>query len=779
MPGIDISVIVPVFNVGEYILDVLNDIEKNVCRHEVIIINDGSTDDTLRVVNERCKGEDKYTIISQKNKGVSVARNAGLLVARGKYICFVDGDDKLPSGALDSLLAGAKASGAEMVYGGIRRFNKSDFWVSPIHLEKKTFSSGYKTPMDNPELYYSMGPCAKLLSSSLVRRISPFREKISYGEDQAFIFEALLKASSIFCIGEYVYFVRERDLAVSEPSAMQQRDKKAFSYLNNILSVLKVVDKVACEVIPDEERRIDNVAKYYDRSWRFDIWPLLLRVIKYDKKNANAAFGMLIEHMKETDARVISACPGYRYFLVRMLSRNLRFLRGCNSLFSYIDAVSCLMRSLGPEVYDYFRKKNTYGASWNRAIFIRKYGRMSIFPVAFHLLENSLGRKIGSIKERLIRKVLFPLFSMMPIKRRKVIFVSPRSKNGLSGNFDHIINSLKRRSDFGDFVIFKYFGNQKRFIPLVARYFNAATADVIFLEDYTRPYYGLKFRKGTRVVQLWHACGAFKRFGFDAIGFEDSNSFDFESSAHGFYTDVITSSSRVRQIYANAFNVPFSSVKALGVPRSDLFFKSGFVRKSRSDFFSRNPLLKNKKLVLYAPTFRGRPERRYFFAHGIDWNVMREMGDDFVFMIKLHPSMKYIDPDIPDFLRDRVLILRGMDGLNQLMAVCDVFVTDYSSSIFEYSLLGKPIVYYMFDIDKYHKERSFYFDVKDYIYGDVAINTQELIAGIGAAYRNMDKYEVARKQFVERFMGNSLGGAADRVVDYFWSREVPSVALSH
>lgn len=779
MPDIDISVIVPVFNVGGYILDALNDIERNVCRHEVIIINDGSTDDTLQVVNEKCKGDGKYTIISQKNKGVSAARNAGLSVARGKYICFVDGDDKLPSGALDSLLAAARESGAEMVYGGIRRFNRNDVWVSPIHLEKKTFSPGYKTPVDNPELYYSMGPCAKLLSCSLVGRISLFREHISYGEDQAFIFEALQKASSIFCNGEYVYLVRERDLAVSEPSAMQQRDKKAFLYLSNILNVLGIVNEISCEVVSDEERRIDNLAKYYDRAWRFDIWPLLLRVIKYDKKNARAAFGMLIEHMKGTDERVLSACPGYRYFLIRMLNRNLRFLRGCNSMFAYIDAVSCLMRSLGPEVYDYFRKKNPYGASWDRAVFIRKYGRMSIFSVVFHLLENSLGSRIGGIKESLIRKFLFPLFSMMPIKRRKVIFVSSRSKNSLSGNFDHIINSLKKRNDFKGFALFKYFGNKKRFIPLVARYFNAATADVIFLEDYTRPYYGLKFRKGTRVVQLWHACGAFKRFGFDAIGFEDANSFGFESSAHGFYTDVITSSSRVRQIYASAFNVPLSSVKALGVPRSDLFFKNGFVRKSRSDFFSRNPFLKNKKLVLYAPTFRGRPERRYLFAHGIDWNVMRGMSEDVVFMIKLHPSMKYIDPDIPDFLKDRVLVLRGLDSLNQLMAVCDVFVTDYSSSIFEYSLLGKPIVYYMFDIDKYHKERNFYFDMKDYIYGDVAINTQELIAGIGAAYRNMDKYVIARKQFVERFMSNSLGGAADRVVDYFWSREASSGAFSH
>jgi glycosyltransferase involved in cell wall biosynthesis len=88
-----ISVIIPAFNVGKYINKTLESLKSQTFKDfEVIVINDGSSDNTLEVINSSKSGfTQKFTVIDQKNKGVSKSRNMGIDTAQGKYICFIDG----------------------------------------------------------------------------------------------------------------------------------------------------------------------------------------------------------------------------------------------------------------------------------------------------------------------------------------------------------------------------------------------------------------------------------------------------------------------------------------------------------------------------------------------------------------------------------------------------------------------------------------------------------------------------------------------------------------
>lgn len=119
-----ISIIVPTYNVEKYIRTCIESILAQTYRNvEVIIVNDGSTDQSLAVISDLICSHHNVKVINQKNQGLSVARNTGIDVATGKYIIFVDPDDKIMPGFVSSLYQIADKTGADIVRGSFRDFN--------------------------------------------------------------------------------------------------------------------------------------------------------------------------------------------------------------------------------------------------------------------------------------------------------------------------------------------------------------------------------------------------------------------------------------------------------------------------------------------------------------------------------------------------------------------------------------------------------------------------------------------------------------------------------
>ncbi len=146
--SITISIIIPAFNVESYIEDcLLSVINQNFTNYEVIIINDGSTDNSKkiikRIINDKCN----YKLYSQNNTGVSAARNKGLMYAKGKYICFLDSDDKLSDNALATLAALCNENNLDTLVYGMKIFKvengcelKIPTYNRPADLDKKILS---------------------------------------------------------------------------------------------------------------------------------------------------------------------------------------------------------------------------------------------------------------------------------------------------------------------------------------------------------------------------------------------------------------------------------------------------------------------------------------------------------------------------------------------------------------------------------------------------------------------------------------------------------------
>lgn len=102
---VDISVIIPIFNSEKYIGRCLNDIlDQTYNNFEVILIDDGSVDDSYQICQKFCKIDNRIKVIKQRNSGVSKARNTGLKIASGKYICFIDSDDRIEPNYLKNLI---------------------------------------------------------------------------------------------------------------------------------------------------------------------------------------------------------------------------------------------------------------------------------------------------------------------------------------------------------------------------------------------------------------------------------------------------------------------------------------------------------------------------------------------------------------------------------------------------------------------------------------------------------------------------------------------------
>lgn len=302
-----------------------------------------------------------------------------------------------------------------------------------------------------------------------------------------------------------------------------------------------------------------------------------------------------------------------------------------------------------------------------------------------------------------------------------------------------------------------------------------AEARCILLEDFYPQLHGLSIRKETRVVQLWHACGSFKTFGFSRFGKPGGP--QENSKNHRNYDFALVSGSKMVPIYSEAFGIPEQNVKALGVPRTDIFFQEGYRKAVREKLFQKYPQLKDKKVVLFAPTFRGAGNKTAFYpTEKIDWNVFFEqVPKDYFVILKNHPFVKN-KYSYEKKWEDRVLDLTGKDNINDLLFVTDLLITDYSSSVFEAALLKIPMVFYVFDKEEYLEDRDIYYDFDSFVPGRQVKTWEEMILAVkevmgGTDISQMDeKYQWFREEFLDALSGNST-----KVITEFIKEQVMNI----
>lgn len=391
-----------------------------------------------------------------------------------------------------------------------------------------------------------------------------------------------------------------------------------------------------------------------------------------------------------------------------------------------------------------------------------------VLPNGIKKLYWQTRKKVGQI---LMFRIVFPLgykhyIKGKKIKRKKAVFVEVR--------FDEITDSFRLvydRMKADGFDIHEQFienikpgkwGYIKRCLRMLE---DISDAHYVFLNDACNVTSCIPLRKGTKIYQLWHACGAFKKFGMSTaeLIFGDNRKSLEKYPNYGNLSYVTVSSPEVIWAYEEAMNLKDTKtqVVATGVSRTDVFYDQHFIEQSKAAVYSVCPAAENKKIILYAPTFRGRVAKAES-PDCLDIPAMkRALGDEYVLLIKHHPFVKQ-PPVVPEDCADFAMDVTKSLEIDQLLCASDVCVSDYSSLIFEYSLFERPMIFFAYDLDDYFDWRGFYYNYDELTPGPVVQETEEIIDYIRHLDARFDQAQV--HAFKEKFMSSCDGHATDRIV---------------
>lgn len=748
--NIKVSVIIPLFNVENLIAETIAGLLNQTLKEaEFILIDDGSTDATYKFASNLINNNGRFKIIRQDNGGPAVARNHGLRLAMGDYICFVDSDDLLTEDALEVMYNAAIENEADLVTGGSVRFNSKGKWFIKSHVEKGLMTPGPKHISNHSELLYSIGPCAKLYKRDLVKGVF-FPEHIRFAEDQPFVLYAYLNAKKIYTVDSIVYLYRLRE--GENKSLTQSVQKNPIEILNYVLEMLRIND----DSFANLTNNLKIKSTYYERVMTHEIWPVVRAAIQSKRsKDQVLAFNILNNWVVSLDSSLFNTVPAIRYFLIRGIIDRFQFLK-IRSYSAYLVLLKSVITKMNNSTVKAFEKNHEQVFD----VAINSVKRQSIFPILLFSRKKELHKRFNKrrIESVFLKRIVYPISKMLPLSKNKIVFATNKSDK-LEGNLKRIYDYIfYNENKWKIKVILK---KKRTLLEKCRQYYHLGNSKFILLDDYYNQLYHLKIRKNSEVIQTWHACGAFKKFGFSAQGYRDANSLYFEQGAHSIYTKVITSSSSIIPHYAEAFNKEKNQILPLGVPRTDMFFDKDLIEYTKRQYLCNYPQLQNKKIILYAPTFRGKPNERVKFDLNIDLEKMKKsLSDDYIIILKLHPSVKE-GVEIPNYLSSFVLDLSSVRDINELLLITDLLITDYSSVIFEYSLLKRPIIFFAYDLEYYLSERGFYFEYKDLVPGPIATTTGEIIDHIKNNNFSLNKLN----SFVNYFFDNIDGLSTKRFVN--------------
>ncbi|MFF1453711.1 CDP-glycerol glycerophosphotransferase family protein [Streptomyces sp. NPDC058274] len=381
----------------------------------------------------------------------------------------------------------------------------------------------------------------------------------------------------------------------------------------------------------------------------------------------------------------------------------------------------------------------------------------------------------GDAKLRLYHEV----FTRLPVKKGLVVFESHLGRQ-YSDSPRAIYEEMRRQGlDFE--AVWSYTGAPDGFpadATLVRRwslpYLKALARAEFWVDNQSYPL-KLTKRPETTYLQTWHG-SALKRMGFDEPEWKlrtRTQQDEQQRTLDRFDRFLIRSEHDVRTL-ARAFRLQEKTLLRVGYPRNDALVQAK-EREEKSGIRERGPLAAelgipdDRTVLLYAPTFRQREGKQRRFELPFDVQRFADTyGDRYVLLVRSHYLNHVV---LPPSVRGRVIDVTAHHDMTPLLALADGLITDYSSVMFDYALLDRPMFFFVYDYEEYvHEGRGTYFDLLERAPGPVVRTEDELHAVLGSLDEQIVKYAAARERFVADFGEYDKGTAARSVVDQFFSQ---------
>lgn len=353
-----------------------------------------------------------------------------------------------------------------------------------------------------------------------------------------------------------------------------------------------------------------------------------------------------------------------------------------------------------------------------------------------------------------VMNFVYLFFKLLPVKN-KVSFISRQSETP-SLDFRLMIECLEKEyPEYEVSVLCKmipdsFSGKLLYCFEFLKQMKALATSRVVVLDGYCILACMLKHKKDLKIIQIWHALGAFKRFGKSILDLDGGSSSETAEAfdMHRNYDFVACSGNACVGPFSEAFGQKKSDFIPIGIPRMDFLTDKKENEKLKNKIYSEYPSLNNgRKNILYVPTFRDNDESRQQLREATRNLVNAVNYDEYNLIVKHH----VVDSDKEQIYTDNASNeIEGESFVGmEFMSVADCVVTDYSSIIYEALLKNLPIYIYCFDSERYLDERGFYIDFYNDIPAVYSKTAKELIDKIERG-EEADKEKIAcfKKQYV-------------------------------
>jgi len=380
---------------------------------------------------------------------------------------------------------------------------------------------------------------------------------------------------------------------------------------------------------------------------------------------------------------------------------------------------------------------------------------------------------------QIIKKIVIITYhiflKVLPVKDKVIFFESSVGRN-YSSNPKYVYEEMVKQELDNEFkciwsledTTIEIPGNVTKVKRARLKYLYYLAIAKICVCDTRQPSFLVK-RTNTTYIQLWHGT-PLKKLAMDMDILKMSDGMELSEYKRLFKKNtetwdyLISQSDYTTEKFRSSFEFKKIILKS-GFPRNDILFKKNN-KKSIDSIKKRYKIPLDKKIVLYAPTWRDDEFYEngiYKFSSQIDFDLLKkELSDTHIVLVKLH----YLVEDSIDWSNYQGFIYKfdQLWDIQELYLISDVLLTDYSSVMFDYAILKRPMIIYAYDYKNYRDNlRGFYFNIYEEFPGPIVQNTMDLIDSIKTY--NYNDYESKYIEFLNKFTRYDDGNASSRIVD--------------
>lgn len=393
-------------------------------------------------------------------------------------------------------------------------------------------------------------------------------------------------------------------------------------------------------------------------------------------------------------------------------------------------------------------------------------------------MKAGVEKKLKSKRHKVIKDIYqkklnkYRNYSRQTGKKMTLLFMTEQSEV-MGSNLTSVMDRIKERgldkeynilTSARSMVAIRHYG-VKNWIAFVEK---LAKADMIFIDDHAPCLDWLTLDPKTTLIQLWHAGAGFKSSGYSRWG---HNGCPAPVNCHRQYKYGIAGSRQIAHFFSEVFGINDEQILPTGMPRMDEYLDPKHKEKMIAELYKEFPMCKGKKVILFAPTYRGTNRANAHYPYElIDFDRLYQFcGEEAVVLFKMHPWVPYPVP-IREEYKDRFVDVNKYPNINDLFYITDLLITDYSSSIFEFSLMRKPMLFFAFDKVQYSFSRGFHRDYEEAAPGKVCYTFDEVMTALEQKDFEYEKVE----EYVRIHFDYTDSHASDRVIDWILLGNVPA-----